>query len=64
MNYLANFNQTWWETCFRDGDSDLFIRKGWPLLELNKGQNKEKFDIKKSFKFVKMNSLGSQMAKP
>jgi len=24
MNYTANFNQTWWETCLGDGDSDLF----------------------------------------
>jgi len=24
MNYLANFNQSWLETCLRDGDSDLF----------------------------------------
>jgi len=23
-NHLANFNQTWWETCLGDGDSDLF----------------------------------------
>jgi len=25
MNYMANFIQTWWGTCLRDGDSDLFI---------------------------------------
>jgi len=24
MNYLTNFNQTWWETCLWDGDSGLF----------------------------------------
>jgi len=23
-NHLANFNQTWQETCLGDGDSDLF----------------------------------------
>jgi len=23
MNNLANFNQTWWETCLGDVDSDL-----------------------------------------
>jgi len=44
MNYLANFNQTWWETCLRDGDSDLCIKRGWPLLGPNKGQNKENLD--------------------
>jgi len=45
MNYLANFNQTWWETCLRDGDSDLFIKRGWrSLLGPNKGQNKENVD--------------------
>jgi len=27
MNYLANFNLTWWETCLRDGDSDYFPKK-------------------------------------
>jgi len=27
-----------------DGDSDLFKQRGWPLLESNKGQNKENFD--------------------
>jgi len=41
MNYLANFNQSWWETCLRDVDSDLFIKRGWPLLGPNKGQNKK-----------------------
>jgi len=24
MNYVAIFNQTWWETCLEDGDSELF----------------------------------------
>jgi len=24
MNYLANLNHTWWETCLWDGDSELF----------------------------------------
>jgi len=24
MNCLANFNQTWWETCLRDGNLYLF----------------------------------------
>jgi len=37
MNYMAKFNGTWWETCLRDGNSDLFIKRGWPLF----GQNKE-----------------------
>jgi len=22
MNYLTNLNQSWWETCLGDGDSD------------------------------------------
>jgi len=44
MNDSANFNQTWWETCLRDGDSDLFKQRGWAVLGLNDGQNKEKFD--------------------
>jgi len=43
MNYLANFNQTWWETCLRDGESDLLIKRGWSLLWPNKGQNKENY---------------------
>jgi len=29
MNYLANFNQTWWETCLRDGDGGFrFVKRG------------------------------------
>jgi len=41
---MANFNQTWQETCLEDGDSDLFKQRGWPLLGANKGQNKDNFD--------------------
>jgi len=40
-NHYANFNQTWHKTCLGDGDSDLFIKRGWPVLGPNKGQNKE-----------------------
>jgi len=53
MNYLTNFNQTWWKTCLRDGDSDLNIKRGWSLLGPNKGQNKENVD--KSLKNLLMN---------
>jgi len=31
MNYLANFNQTWWETCLTDGNSDLFNKGAGPF---------------------------------
>jgi len=31
MNYLANFNQTWWETCFGDEDSDCSNKGLAPL---------------------------------
>jgi len=49
MNYVANFNQTWWETCLRDLDSDLFQKRCLPLLGPKKGQNKETFlNLKKS----------------
>jgi len=44
MNYLANFNQTWWETCLGDADSNMFKQRGWPLLGPNTGQNKENVD--------------------
>jgi len=31
MNYLANFNQTWWETCLKDGDSDCSNKGDGPF---------------------------------
>jgi len=39
-NHRANFNQTWKETFFADGDSDLFKLRGWTLQEPFKGQKR------------------------
>jgi len=47
MNYLANFNQTWWETCLRDGDSNKGAGPFWGpirgkmLINLKKSSSHE-----------------------
>jgi len=50
MNYLPNFNETWWETCLRDGDSDLFIKGTGPFWGPIRGKiRKILLNLQKSF---------------
>jgi len=49
MNYLANLNQTWWETCLEDGDLDYSNKVAGPFWGPIRGKTRKMLiNLKKS----------------